>query len=461
MTVIDIPEPLHEFIANGGDPREILGDGFSDLIAALVNAGWLTAEQCEQRAAVEMWSAIEYANGREVVPFGTPPLRSVEHLRALVALDRWSHDILTDDRSRAAMLAILDRFELEMYETDLDHARRPAPLGPHTSSGQSCDSCGEHVDAGAPMLTFEVQGDPHPDDPWAWCLRCVHDASTSREAAAADAKSDDQLITRYLDNLRLRSMSPRTVDRRRNTLDLFRAATNRPLRDIDVDDIESFLASKRTPATRRAYLSDLSSFYGWATKRGHLEHDPTTAVDRPKVPPRAPTPINATDVDRLLAAVEPGSATERIVYLGLFAGLRASEIARLHTDDVDFDANVIVIRSGKGGGDAVLPMAPQLAEVLRYRPRGPVVGLTRRHDVSARVKQLFRKLGIDARTHDLRHTFGTSAARASNGNVIAVRDLMRHSSVGTTQAYIGWAPDTAGLVASLHQPPSAAPTAAV
>jgi integrase/recombinase XerD len=266
------------------------------------------------------------------------------------------------------------------------------------------------------------------------------------------AVTNETLIEAFLDNLRLRGLSERTVERRQSTLKLFCAWADLPLAHAALDDIEGFLATRRAASTRRAYLGDLKAFYSWATKRGHIDHDPTALIDQPKVPRRAPTPLSDLDVRRLLAAVPPGSRVERIVYLGLFAGLRTSEMAALHTDDIDHDTGILIVRRGKGGSDAILPLAPRLAAVLKPLPPGPVVGYAHRVDVSACVKRLYRQLGITARAHDLRHTFGTTAARASNGNVLAVRDLMRHSSVATTQAYIGWSPNTTDLIASMYQP---------
>jgi len=65
------------------------------------------------------------------------------------------------------------------------------------------------------------------------------------------------------------------------------------------------------------------------------------------------------------------------------------------------------------------------------------------------IRRLFRELGIDARPHDLRHTFGTEAAKASNGNIVLVAQMMGHSAIQTTQRYIGWTPAGAETVAAM------------
>ena len=47
-----------------------------------------------------------------------------------------------------------------------------------------------------------------------------------------------------------------------------------------------------------------------------------------------------------------------------------------------------------------------------------------------------RILGPNAKHfHSLRHYFATTMLEKSEGDLLAVRDLMRHSSVATTQIY--------------------------
>jgi integrase len=58
-----------------------------------------------------------------------------------------------------------------------------------------------------------------------------------------------------------------------------------------------------------------------------------------------------------------------------------------------------------------------------------------------RFKTAARKAGVreGVRFHDLRHTFGTRMAGAGTP-MIALRDMMGHSSVKATEIYAAWAP---------------------
>lgn len=99
-------------------------------------------------------------------------------------------------------------------------------------------------------------------------------------------------------------------------------------------------------------------------------------------------------------------------------------------------------------GDSVVPLAPELAAVLPLT--GPAVPYGNGQAVGAALRRLFRRCGIVARPHDVRHTFGTAIAVRSNGNVWTVARLMRHGSIGTAQRYVRWVPDGAELVSGLH-----------
>jgi integrase/recombinase XerD len=56
--------------------------------------------------------------------------------------------------------------------------------------------------------------------------------------------------------------------------------------------------------------------------------------------------------------------------------------------------------------------------------------------LSKRTSIEMKRLGITKKTfHACRHFFATNMLEKSGGDLLAVRDLMRHSSVATTQVY--------------------------
>lgn len=144
-------------------------------------------------------------------------------------------------------------------------------------------------------------------------------------------------------------------------------------------------------------------------------------------------------------------------------------IGDVRLDQVDADTETVLCERLAAGGSA--PRSIDVARSALHRAlrpvragervdlttgvhlRGPVVG-TNGQQVGERIRRVFRRLAIDARPHDLRHTFGTEAARASNGNVVLVAQLMGHESIQTTQRYLGWTPAGASVVEAMYAEPA-------
>ena len=198
-----------------------------------------------------------------------------------------------------------------------------------------------------------------------------------------------------------------------------------------------------TATTRKAYRSDLSSFYRWGCRRNLIESNPMLMIDPIKVPRSMPKPATAEAI--ATAMIISDVDTQTMILLGALAGLRVAEIAALTNSDLHLDAEppVIHVRNGKGKRDRIVPIHPTLLAHLRlrtswlYRPRG------RRYTANRVSRRLQKVLSTDGRrvtAHQLRHYFGTEAARWSRGNVVLVGQLMGHEHTQTTMGYIGWSP---------------------
>lgn len=209
--------------------------------------------------------------------------------------------------------------------------------------------------------------------------------------------------------------------------------------------VDEWLGTFASPATRRAYRADLNAFYRWAYKRGLVPGNPVTDVEPIRVPKGLPHPVDATLIPDLVA-LAPDRETELAVALAAYAGLRCAEVAALTRDDISLGSSppVLVVRAGKGGKDRVVPIHPRLASLLRGLPAGPVCG-HRSDTIGRKVAAHLRACGVEATMHHLRHTFGTEAGRASNGNVLVVRDLLGHESPETSMRYTALSPTLAAV----------------
>ncbi len=83
---------------------------------------------------------------------------------------------------------------------------------------------------------------------------------------------------------------------------------------------------------------------------------------RAKRGPKLPTVLSVAEVQRLLSAVEP--AFQLMVKLLYGSGLRLGELLRLRVKDLDFDAGLVMVRSGKGDKDRATLLPGALHEEL-------------------------------------------------------------------------------------------------
>jgi site-specific recombinase XerD len=132
-----------------------------------------------------------------------------------------------------------------------------------------------------------------------------------------------------------------------------------------------------------------------------------------------------------------------MILLAAYQGLRASEIAAVHSDDVDLESGTFKVL-GKGGRTDYLPLHDVIRELAAtmhpgwwFPARAGREGHIKGQSVSDLLADARDRAGIADKAltgHSLRHAFGTELVRRG-ANIRAVQELMRHSSLQTTQRY--------------------------
>jgi len=187
--------------------------------------------------------------------------------------------------------------------------------------------------------------------------------------------------------------------------------------------------------TRRAYRASVRGFYSWAVLADHLSASPAALLPAIRPPRGKPRPAS----ERILSAAI-ATADERVrlmLQLAAYAGLRRSEVARVHTRDVVEDLDGWSLRvTGKGQHIRVVPLSPALARELRTLPAGwAFPGPAGGHLTPAHVGKLIsRQLPEGWAAHTLRHRFATTL-RARGAQLDVIRELLGHARVETTLIY--------------------------
>ena len=233
---------------------------------------------------------------------------------------------------------------------------------------------------------------------------------------------------------RQRVKSPNTIASRVRVLRSLPAAATATRADL-----EEWWESRAhlAPGTRAVDLAHVRAFYRWMVTRDHRPDDPSVLLEAPRPDNAVHRKIPNDEIKRLLRELPDDLA--RAVMLGAFAGLPVSESAALDWSHVDTADDVIVIRRSKGGKSRVVEVSPELIRMLGVDGAAGNVVTAGGEQYSAerlqrRLNRAMRSHGCDFTSHDLRHRWGITGYRA-RGDLLALAEMMGHSSVNTTKIY--------------------------
>jgi integrase/recombinase XerD len=255
------------------------------------------------------------------------------------------------------------------------------------------------------------------------------------------------LRQRFLDDMRLRNYSPRTLETYVCRVAQFALHFGRSPEQLGSEEIRTYqLYLLEQGASWSQFNQTVSALrFLYRITLGREEDMPM--IPYGKKPKRLPCVLSPEEVLRLLQTAPPGRS--RQLFQTIYAcGLRLEEALHLCAQDIDSARMVVHVRQGKGNKERLVPLSERLLDELRrywreYRPRPWLFpGRSRQRllspsTVQRRCRLLVADAGISKRAtvHTLRHSYATHLLEAGV-DVVTLQKLLGHTSLNTTAHYL-------------------------
>ena len=264
--------------------------------------------------------------------------------------------------------------------------------------------------------------------------------------------TNKQLLNKMKNDMRMRNFSHYTYDSYLGkTKDIMRYYGEKKLEEVTIEELRRFLL-KYLKEERK--LADRSINYYNSVIRFIYEVTLDKVLNKKQLPMRK----QKKTVYKVLTKEELSTffnACDNFKFKTIFmlvygSGLRIGEVANLRVEDIDSKKMRIFVREGKGNKERYTILPKQSLEMLRtywskYRQnkrRGRIflsetgkaitVGVIREHFRKYRRKA---KINEKATVHTLRHNFATDLIERG-ATLIQVKELMGHSNIRSTMAYV-------------------------
>jgi tyrosine recombinase XerC len=210
---------------------------------------------------------------------------------------------------------------------------------------------------------------------------------------------------------------------------------------------------KKTSVARK--LATLKSFFKYLTRSGIIPVNPAMLIKSPKIPKKLPsylTEIAAEQLMKIPGDNFSGKRDKAVLELFYSTGMRLSELCSLNMNNL-YKSQRLIRLIGKGNKERVVPYGRKaeraLKEYLEIRriQIGPwnynsPLFLNRggkrisRRGIQDRIRYHLEKVACKEQMspHILRHSFATHLIDRG-ADIRAVKELLGHSSLSTTQIY--------------------------
>jgi site-specific recombinase XerD len=260
------------------------------------------------------------------------------------------------------------------------------------------------------------------------------------------------LRQRFLDDMRMRKLSPKTQSGYIRTVSRFYGWLGRSPDTATAEDLRRYqlhlVDHGISPISLNVTITGLSFFFGTTLEHPEL----TVKMHTVPVPRKIPVVLSRDEVARLIGAAG-NLKNQTLLAVAYGAGLRASELVSLKVGDIDGGRGVLRIEQGKGHKDRYAMLSPVLLDCLRtwwhtaragglmlnggwlFPGMNPVNPLSTRQ-LNHIVHDAAKAAQIDKRVspHTLRHCFATHLLE-QKVDIRVIQVLLGHKKLETTALY--------------------------
>ncbi len=253
----------------------------------------------------------------------------------------------------------------------------------------------------------------------------------ANESRILSPEEKHQLIEKLIEEVKLRRYSYQTGKSYISVVKDFLALGKTP---------REFLLSYSTKSksTMRLAYFVLKFFYENVINKSFEEKLPLARKSL-----KLPLVLSKEEINKMIESTN--NVKHKLVIMFLYyAGLRLDEARNIQWQDIDFDREIIHLKTAKGDKERVVFLHKKLIEVLKIygtNKEGSIFASQRdgkynKRTIQQIVKYASKKVGIKKKVtpHTLRHSFATHLLE-SGADIRCIQQLLGHKDLKTTQIY--------------------------